>query len=46
VPWTARGRRPRRQDDDVAYVRIAHHEIDLRERAKRLGIEARMVEGG
>jgi hypothetical protein len=37
VPWKARGRRPRRQDDDVVYVRIAYHETDLRERAKRLG---------
>ena len=27
----------RRQDDDVVYVRIAYHETDLRERAKRLG---------
>ena len=37
VPWKARGRKPRRQDDDVVYVRIAYHETDLRERAKRLG---------
>jgi serine kinase of HPr protein (carbohydrate metabolism regulator) len=37
VPWNARARKPRRSDDDVAYVRIAYHEADLRERAKRLG---------
>jgi hypothetical protein len=37
VPWLARSRRPRRQDDDVVYVRIAYHEAELRERAKRLG---------
>ncbi|MDH4095974.1 MAG: hypothetical protein OEV81_14450 [Betaproteobacteria bacterium] len=37
VPWTPRGRKPRRQDDDVVYVRIAFHETELRERAKRLG---------
>ena len=37
VPWKARQRRARRQDDDVVYVRIAYHETDLRERAKRLG---------
>ena len=37
VPWSARGRKPRRQDDDVVYVRIAYHETELRERAKRLG---------
>jgi hypothetical protein len=37
VPWKARRRRPRRQDDDVVYVRIACHEAELRERAKRLG---------
>ena len=37
VPWTARRRKARRQDDDVVYVRIAYHETELRERAKRLG---------
>jgi len=37
VPWKVRSRKPRRQDDDVVYVRIAYHETDLRERAKRLG---------
>mgnify|MGYP003461172844 FL=1 len=37
VPWKARRRKPRRQDDEVVYVRIAYHETELRERAKRLG---------
>lgn len=37
VPWSARSRKPRRQDDDVVYVHIAYHETELRERAKRLG---------
>jgi hypothetical protein len=37
VPWNGRARSPRRRDDDVVYVRIAYHETDLRERAKRLG---------
>jgi hypothetical protein len=30
-------RKPRRQDDDIVYVRIVYHETELRERAKRLG---------
>ena len=37
VPWETRRRRSRGQDDDVVYVRIAFHETELRERAKRLG---------
>jgi hypothetical protein len=37
VPWQAKARTQWRQDDDVVYVRIAFHETDLRERAKRLG---------
>ena len=37
VPWTPRPRRPRRRDDELVAVRIAWHEADLRERAKRLG---------
>ncbi len=37
VPWKARLRKARRQDDDVVYVRIAYHEAELRARAKRLG---------
>jgi hypothetical protein len=37
VPWTPRGRRPRRRDDDIVYVRIGYEETDLRARAKRLG---------
>jgi len=36
-PWQPRQRSPRRRDDDVVAVRIAYHETDLRERAKRLG---------
>ncbi len=28
---------PRRRDDEIVAVRIAYHEADLRERAKRLG---------
>lgn len=37
VPWRPRLRNPRRRDDDIIAVRIAFHETDLRERAKRLG---------
>jgi hypothetical protein len=37
TPWTARGRRPRRRDEEMVTVRIAYEETDLRERAKRLG---------
>lgn len=37
VPWQARRRKTRRQDDDVVYVRIAYHETALRALAKRLG---------
>ena len=37
VPWTPRARRPRRRDEEIVAVRIAFHETDLRERAKRLG---------
>ena len=37
VPWKPNARKRRREDDDVVYVRIAYHEADLRERAKRLG---------
>lgn len=37
VPWKPRSRSPRRRDDDIVPVRIAWHESDLRERAKRLG---------
>lgn len=29
----------------MVHVRIAYHEVELRERAKRLGIEERIVEG-
>ncbi len=37
IPWKASKRKQRRQDDDVVHVRIAFHETELRERAKRLG---------
>ena len=37
VPWRPRERKPRRRDDEIVAVRIAYHEADLRERAKRLG---------
>ena len=37
VPWKGRVRRARRQDDDVVFVRIGYEEVELRERAKRLG---------
>ena len=35
--WRPKPRNPRRRDDDIVPVRIAWHETDLRERAKRLG---------
>lgn len=37
VPWHPRPRTPRRRDDEIVAVRIAFHETDLRQRAKRLG---------
>jgi hypothetical protein len=37
VPWHPRPRLPRRRDDEIVAVRIGYHEIDLRQRAKRLG---------
>jgi hypothetical protein len=37
VPWRPRARRLRRRDDEIVAVRIAFHETDLRDRAKRLG---------
>ena len=37
VPWQPRARTPRRRDDEIVAVRIAFHETDLRQRAKRLG---------
>jgi hypothetical protein len=37
VPWKPQPRRMRRSDDDIVAVRIAWHEAELRERAKRLG---------
>jgi hypothetical protein len=37
VPWRPARRRPRLRDEDIVTVSIAYHEVDLRERAKRLG---------
>lgn len=37
TPWQPRVRRAQRTDDAIVAVRIAWHETDLRERAKRLG---------
>ena len=37
APWRPRQRNPSRRDDEIVAVRIAYHETDLRERAKRLG---------
>ena len=37
VAWRPRARNPRRRDEEIVAVRIAFHEADLRERAKRLG---------
>ena len=37
IPWRPRSRNVRRRDDEIVAVRIAFHEADLRERAKRLG---------
>jgi len=37
VAWRPRARTPRRRDEEIVAVRIAFHETDLRERAKRLG---------
>jgi len=37
VPWKPRARRLRRSDDEIVALRIAWHEAELRERAKRLG---------
>jgi len=37
VPWAARGRRPRKRDEEMVAVRIGYAETELRERAKRLG---------
>jgi hypothetical protein len=36
-PWRPKQRNPRRRDDEIVAVRIAYHETELRERAKRLG---------
>jgi hypothetical protein len=44
VPWHPRPRRLRRRDDEIVAVRIAWHETELRERAKRLGAIWRPVQ--
>jgi hypothetical protein len=43
VPWRPRTRGAGRRDDAIVPVRIAFHETDLRERAKRLGAVWRPV---
>ena len=37
MPWTPRGRNPRRQPDDMVAVRIAYTETELRARIKTAG---------
>jgi len=37
APWQPKTRNPRRRDEDIVAVRIAYGELELRERAKRLG---------
>ena len=37
VPWHPNARQPRRRDEEMVAVRIGYGEIDLRERARRLG---------
>ncbi|OGA68712.1 MAG: hypothetical protein A3G81_00590 [Betaproteobacteria bacterium RIFCSPLOWO2_12_FULL_65_14] len=44
VPWRPRARALRRRDEEIVPVRIAFHETDLRERAKRLGAVWRPVQ--
>ena len=44
VPWRPRPRHPRRNDDEIVAVRIAFSEVELRERAKRLGAVWRPVQ--
>jgi hypothetical protein len=44
VAWRPRPRHPRRSDDEIVAVRIAFAEVDLRERAKRLGAVWRPVQ--
>lgn len=44
APWRPRSRAARRRDEEIVPVRIAFHETDLRERAKRLGAVWRPVQ--
>lgn len=44
VPWRPRARTARRRSEEIVPVRIAFHERDLRERAKRLGAVWRPVQ--
>jgi uncharacterized protein (DUF111 family) len=44
VPWRPRPRHPRRHDDEIVAVRIAFQEVELRDRAKRLGAVWRPVQ--
>ena len=37
VPWQSRARSSRRRDEEMIAVKIGYGEVDLRERAKRLG---------
>jgi len=37
APWQPKPRGPRRRDDDIIAIRISYGEVELRERAKRLG---------
>lgn len=44
APWRPRARTARRRDEEIVAVRIAYHETDLRERAKRPGAIWRPVQ--
>ena len=44
VPWQPKPRALRRRDDDIVAVRIPYGEVELRERAKRLGAVWRPVQ--
>ena len=37
APWQPKPRSLRRRDDDIVAIRISYGEVELRERAKRLG---------
>lgn len=37
IPWKAKPRHERRQDEQIVVLRIEYEESELRERAKRLG---------